>query len=656
MSNEKQLKKTYWDYKSEIFIYLACCASLFHLYNLGISMMNMWQYRLLHVCFAAILVFFSQPLLKKEKHKVLDEVLNYLCIAVVILVAAYIIINRTRLEMYMSFAATKMDAFICVLGVLMVLEFTRRANGAAMPILALVFVAYAMLGHYIPGLLGHGGYSLQRIATYLFSVDGIFGTSVGTSATYVILFVIFGSVLEGTGGGRLFIDAAIRGLGMFRGGPAKAAVVSSALMGMISGSSAANVVTTGAFTIPLMKEVGYRKDFAGSVEAVASTGGQIMPPIMGAGAFLMAEALGVPYMEVAKAAVIPAIMYFGSVFISVDLEAVKTGLRGMKKEELPNLKATFATYGLLMIPLVTLISMLVFTNYSVIRACLVCTLMCLVLALVRKGTRYNVRGFIEIMAGGMKDSLGVIAACACAGIVVGILTMTGLGNKLVTVILQVANGHLILALFLVMIVTIILGMGLPTTASYIVCSSVVVPALIKMGLEPLPAHMFVFYFACLSAVTPPVAIAAYAAAGISGGDVNKTGWTAFRLALVAFIIPYMFVYSNALLMMGDGLTVVRSLLTACVGVYLFSSGMSGWYVHRTSWVIRVALLVASLLLIDQGAITDVIGFAMAVVIWLFQKFMDKGKNDEAFRAKMANINSEERKKDEEEKAKEHHLQ
>ena len=381
-----------------------------------------------------------------------------------------------------------------------------------------------------------------------------------------------------------------------------------------------------------------------------------MPPIMGAGAFLMAEALGVPYMEVAKAAVIPAIMYFGSVFISVDLEAVKTGLRGMKKEELPNLKATFATYGLLMIPLVTLISMLVFTNYSVIRACLVCTLMCLVLALVRKGTRYNVRGFIEIMAGGMKDSLGVIAACACAGIVVGILTMTGLGNKLVTVILQVANGHLILALFLVMIVTIILGMGLPTTASYIVCSSVVVPALIKMGLEPLPAHMFVFYFACLSAVTPPVAIAAYAAAGISGGDVNKTGWTAFRLALVAFIIPYMFVYSNALLMMGDGLTVVRSLLTACVGVYLFSSGMSGWYVHRTNWVVRIALVVTSLLLIDQGAVTDVIGLALAVALWLFQKFVDKGKNDEAFRAKMANINSEERKKDEEEKAKEHHLQ
>ena len=300
--------------------------------------------------------------------------------------------------------------------------------------------------------------------------------------------------------------------------------------------------------------------------------------------------------------------------------------------------------------------MLVFTNYSVIRACLVCTLMCLVLALVRKGTRYNVRGFIEIMAGGMKDSLGVIAACACAGIVVGILTMTGLGNKLVTVILQVANGHLILALFLVMIVTIILGMGLPTTASYIVCSSVVVPALIKMGLEPLPAHMFVFYFACLSAVTPPVAIAAYAAAGISGGDVNKTGWTAFRLALVAFIIPYMFVYSNALLMMGDGLTVVRSLLTACVGVYLFSSGMSGWYVHRTNWVVRIALVVTSLLLIDQGAVTDVIGLALAVALWLFQKFVDKGKNDEAFRAKMANINSEERKKDEEEKAKEHHLQ
>jgi len=496
-----------------------------------------------------------------------------------------------------------------------------------MPILAGIFLMYALFGQHIPGLLGHGGYSIKRITTFLFSVDGIFGTSIGTSATYVIMFVIFGSVLEGTGAGRLFIDAAIRGLGRFRGGPAKAAVVSSALMGMISGSSAANVVTTGSFTIPLMKKVGYKPDFAGSVEAVASTGGQIMPPIMGAGAFLMAEALGIPYMEVAGAAVLPAVMYFMSVFISVDLEAVKTGLRGMRKEELPNMRETWENYGLLMLPLLMLLYILIFTDYSVIRGGLVCIVTCLVLALVRKSTRYNLRRFIEIMANGMSDSLGVIAACACAGIIVGVLTMTGLGNKMVTLIINLSNGHLIVALILVMIVTIILGMGLPTTASYIVCSSVVVPALLKMGLAALPAHMFVFYFACLSAVTPPVAIAAYAAAGISGGSVNKTGWTAFRLALVAFIIPYMFVYSNALLMIGDIAIIIRSCVTALIGVYLFSSAMSGWFTHRTNWGIRAVLLIGSLLLIDQGFITDVIGIGIGVVCFLYQKFVDKGRND-----------------------------
>ena len=414
---------------------------------------------------------------------------------------------------------------------------------------------------------------------------------------------------------------------MYRGGPAKAAVISSALMGMISGSSAANVVTTGAFTIPLMKKIGYKPDFAGSVEAVASTGGQIMPPIMGAGAFLMAEALGIPYMSVAKAAVIPAVMYFAATFISVDLEAVKTGLHGMKKEELPNLKSTFNTYGLLMIPLLVLLYMLIFTNYSIIRACLACTLLCLGLALVRKDTRYNVIGFIKIMAGGMNDSLGVIAACACAGIIVGVLTMTGLGNKMVTIILTLSGGNLIIALVLVMIVTIILGMGLPTTASYIVCSSVVVPALIKLGLPALASHMFVFYFACLSAVTPPVAIAAYAAAGISGGDVNKTGWTAFRLALVAFVIPYMFVFSNALLMIGSVGVIVRACITASIGVYIFSSGMSGWFVHRTNIIVRCLLILTSLLLIDQGFATDIVGIVLAVAIYAYQKYVNKGKND-----------------------------
>lgn len=597
--------------------------ALFHIYNLGFSSMNMWSYRMLHVSIIMAMLFLLRPILKNEKHGALDFAINLVLIGLIVWINAYTMINRSRMEMFMTFSPEPMDVIAGCITILLVLEMTRRINGLAMPILASVFLLYTLFGNHLSGLVSHNGYSINRIATFLFSPDGIFGTSIGVSATFVALFIIFGSVMEGTGGGVLFINSAVFGLGRMRGGPAKAAVASSALMGMISGSSAANVVTTGSFTIPLMKKVGYRKEFAGAVEAVASTGGQIMPPIMGAGAFLMAEALGVPYLQIAKAAVIPALIYFMSVFVMVDLEAKKTDLRGMSKSELPDMKKTFIDYGLLVIPLIILIYLLTVERTSAIKAGLYSIYASLIIALIKKSTRYDLKKFILILSDGMKSCISVVAACACAGIIVGVLTLTGLGSKLVVLLVSWAGGNILLALFLVMIVTLILGMGLPTTAAYIVCSAIVIPVLVKIGLPTLPSHFFVFYFACLSAVTPPVAIAAYAAAGVSGGDVNETGWKAFQLALAAFIVPYMFIYSNSLLMIGSFALIIRATITAMFGTYIFAHSISGWFLHRANWWIRGLLLASSLLMIDEGFYTDFIGLGVVLACVMLQKFLFK---------------------------------
>jgi TRAP transporter 4TM/12TM fusion protein len=614
--------------RKKIVILIGCIGTLFHIYNLGFSLMNVWAYRLMHVTFAMMIIFLDKPLLRGKKYKNLDFIINIILVGVLFLTDIYIFSNIKRMEMFMQFSPTTMDVIVCSIGVLLILEMTRRINGWAMPILGGIFILYALFGNYLTGLVSHSGYGIKRLAGFLYSYDAIFGTSIGVSATFVILFIIFGSVMEMTGGGKLFIDSAIFGLGKYRGGPAKAAVVASALMGTISGSSAANVVTTGSFTIPLMKKVGYNNEFAGAVEAAASTGGQIMPPIMGAGAFLMAEALGVPYIEVAKAAIIPALIYFGSIFVMVDLEAIKANLTGIDKSDLPNIRKTFKDYGLLVIPLIVLLYFLIIERTSPIKAGLWSIYSSLIIALLRKTTRYSFKEFNNMMASGMKSALSVIAACACAGVIVGVLTLTGLGAKLVILLVTLSRGNVLIALMLVMIVTIFLGMGLPTTAAYIICSSVVVPALVKMGLEPFPAHFFVFYFACLSAVTPPVAIASYAAAGVSGGDMNKTGWTAFKLALAAFIVPYVFVFNKSLFLMGSTSLIIRSTITSIIGTVVFAHAVSGWFINKANIFVRAALFAASLLLIVETLSTDAIGLALVVICFILQKFvLKKGKPD-----------------------------
>ncbi|PWR02235.1 C4-dicarboxylate ABC transporter permease [Meridianimarinicoccus roseus] len=504
-----------------------------------------------------------------------------------------------------------------VAGTALIMELTRRVAGLALVIIAGVFLAYVFAGQYLPGFLNSPAISWQRFFSQVYTDAGILGPTTAVSSTYIILFIIFAAFLQASKVGDYFVNFAFAAAGRTRGGPAKVAIFASGLMGMINGTSAGNVVATGSLTIPLMKKVGYHKKTAGAVEAAASTGGQIMPPIMGAGAFIMAEITGIPYTEIAIAAIIPAVLYFVSVFFMVDFEAAKLGMRGMNADEIPKL-STMMRRVFLFLPILILIAAL-FMGYSVIRAGTYATLSAAVVSWLtpyRMGPRSTLKAF-EI-AGVM--SIQIIAVCACAGIIVGVISLTGVGARFSNLLLGLAGVSQFLALFFAMCISILLGMGMPTTAAYAVAASVVAPGLVELGIPQLTAHFFVFYFAVLSAITPPVALASYAAAGISGANPMETSVASFKIGIAAFIVPFMFFYNGALLMEGTWFEVIRAGATATVGVFLLSAGVQGWFMGgRTAWFIRAGLLLAALTMIEGGLVTDIIGLATIAAAWTIQK-------------------------------------
>ncbi|GGB93880.1 hypothetical protein GCM10011363_08140 [Marivita lacus] len=511
-------------------------------------------------------------------------------------------------------------AFAATAGSALILELTRRVAGLALVIITGIFLLYTFVAHLLPGILAvQSAYSWQRFFGHVYSDAGILGPTTAVSSTYIILFIIFAAFLQASKVGDYFVNFAFAAAGRARGGPAKVAIFASGLMGMINGTSAGNVVATGSLTIPLMKKVGYHKKTAGAVEAAASTGGQIMPPIMGAGAFIMAEITGIPYQEIAIAAIIPAILYFVSVYFMVDFEAAKLGMRGMREDELPKFnKLVRQVY--LFIPIVILIAAL-FMGYSVIRAGTLATVAAAVVSWFtphRMGLRSILKAFE--LAGIM--SIQIIAVCACAGIIVGVISLTGVGARFSAVLLDLAGVSQLLALFFAMCIAILLGMGMPTTAAYAVAASVVAPGLVQLGIPTLTAHFFVFYFAVLSAITPPVALASYAAAGISGANPMETSVASFKIGIAAFIVPYMFFYNSAILMDGTWLEVIRAGVTATIGVFLLSSGVQGWFLGgRSVWFLRVALILAALFMIEGGLITDLIGIGIAVGTYFIQKVL-----------------------------------
>ena len=597
---------------------IAITFSVFQLYTATFGILDAQLQRAVHLGFGLALAYLLYPFRRAWTRDSFFHPIDVIFAVLGAAAPAYIVIQYRELVTRAG-AIAPTDVVVGGIGILLVIEATRRVVGLPMVTVVLFFLAYAFLGPYMPGVLAHRGLSIEQLVSHLyFTTEGIFGIPLGVSSTFIFLFILFGAYLESTGLGKFFIDLANAVAGWASGGPAKVAVLSSGLMGTVSGSSVANVVGTGSLTIPMMKKLGYHPNFAGAVEAAASTGGQLMPPVMGAAAFLMAEFVGVSYIEVVKAAAIPALLYFTGVWLGVHFEAKRKNLKGIPRNELPNPLTLIKERGHLAIPLVVIVYLLV-SGYTPMRAALVAIVLSIACAMLRKSTRMKPIEIVYGLERGAKAVLGVLIACAAAGIIIGVVTKTGVGLRLASGLIEMAGGMLLPAMFFTMITAIVLGMGVPTTANYVITSTIAAPALVQMGVPILAAHMFVFYFGIIADVTPPVALAAYAGAGISGGNALKTGVHASKLAIAAFIIPYIFVLSPVILMVdATPLTLIVATLSALLGMIAVSSALCGFLADYCRLYERVLLIVAGLLMIKPGGMTDMIGLAIFAVILAMQ--------------------------------------
>ena len=580
---------------AKVIAVICICFSLFQIYTGFFGALDAMIQRCIHLSFGISLVYLLCP---TKREWIRGGSVHPVDLALAIIAAIppiYILVNYQQLILRAG-TVTPVDTFMGVLGMLMVIEAARRIVGLPIVIVVLCFLAYGFFGRYMPGPLAHRGLTVNQMVGHLFyTTEGVFGIPMGVSSTFIFLFILFGAYLEKTGLGKFFIDIANAIAGWASGGPAKVAVISSALQGTISGSSVANVVGSGSFTIPMMKKLGYHKNFAGAVEAAASTGGQLMPPVMGAAAFLMAEFVGIPYMEVVKAAIVPAVLYFLGVFLGVHFEAKKNKLKGTPRNELPPWVKIMKEEGHLAIPLIAIIGLLA-SGYTPMKAALA--------------------GIIISVATAMS-----------AGMIIGIVTKTGVGLKLASALVDVAAGNFMLLLFCTMITSLILGMGVPTTANYVITSTIAAPALIQLGVPILAAHMFVFYFGIIADITPPVALAAYAGSAISGGDPLKTGVNASKLGIAAFIIPYVFVLSPQILgIEASAGSIILTTCTALIGMAGVSAAMIGYLAAKTNMFERFLLLAGGLMLIDPRLMTDAAGIGILAFV-LFMQFLRRKKAD-----------------------------
>jgi TRAP transporter 4TM/12TM fusion protein len=597
---------------------VAIAMSLYHMWAIAFAPPEALIFRGTHLLFALVLVFLFYPLASFADGRRGLWWLDGAIIAASIAAIGYLFVTYESITNRIIYIddLTALDKAMAVITILLVLDATRRVIGWALPITALVFLVYAIFGTDIkmPILLEQ---------MYL-STEGIFGSTLGVSAAYVIVFVLFGSFMEKSGTGRLFMDFALAITGHTAGGPGKVSVVSSSLFGTISGSAVANVMVDGPMTIPLMKRSGFKPAFAAGVEATASTGGQIMPPIMGAAAFVMAEYLAVSYFQVTVWAWIPALLFYVAVFAAVHFEAKRVGLLGVPRSELPRLGAVMRERGHLFIPIFIILGGMAL-SYSAPLCALVGAISCLPVALMRKSTRIDIRwkSILEALEGGARDALSVAMACACAGIVIGVISLTGLGITFTQGVVALSQNSLVLALLLTAIAGIVLGMGMPTTPAYIVMVSLLVPAIIKLGVMVPAAHMFALYFAVLSAITPPVALAVFAAAGLAKANMWQAGWEAVRIGAAGFVVPFMFVYEPALLAIGDWPTIAQAVCTASLGCITLAAGLFGYLARPCRPWQRVALIVAALLMIKPGWITDVAGIGLLAAVLAIQLLVDQ---------------------------------
>ncbi len=573
----------------------------------------------LSVLVAIVVISYTLPGEGPNKIRIMD----YILAALSLLIGLYMVLQTERLVFRTPFfdEVFMMDVIAGVIMVLLVLEATRRTVGWPLTIISGVMLTYPFVGMFIPGLFGHRGFKLYHVVEQIFmTTNGIFGEAIGIASTYVFMFVLFGVFLKSTGGGDFFFDLSISVAGHTRGGLAKTAVLASALFGSISGSPISNVATTGAFTIPMMKRSGYPAYFAGAVETAASCGGTIMPPVMGAVAFVMAEVVGVPYYQVLAAAIIPAVLYYGAVFYAVDTEAIKQNLKGMDKSELPPVGKTLLGGIQYLFPLVWLVARL-FQGLSPARVAIEAVVVMIVIGLLVRNPKYPItlNVVFEALEGSIKTLLPVAIACGAAGVVVGVITLTGAGGKFTSLILSMAQGFLFPALILTMIVTIILGMGMSITPTYILAASLAAPALVKAGVPVMAAHLFIVYYAAMATMTPPVSLSAYTAAGIADSDPMKVGFAAVRIGIVAFVIPYVFVYQPQLIIHNNiGQSIVTTLLVA-LGCYALTAGVNRWLLKELKLWEAVLVITSSALLFTPNIVLQIVGIAVFLVFIVRQR-------------------------------------
>ncbi len=612
------LKRNLSGVVGKIITVIAIIMSLYHLYTAGFGMIEALRHRALHLSFALCLIFLLFPASKKSDLKRLpwyDVVLALLGVAA----GLYIIVNYDQLAFRAGWP-TQWDTAFGILTIVLVLEATRRALGPALSVVGLIFLGYAYLGPHIPGIFAHRGANLESLAEHLYlTTEGLFGIPIGVSATFVFLFILFGSFLEVTGAGQFLIRLSMGLFGHMRGGPAKAAILASGAMGSINGSSVANVVTTGSFTIPLMKKVGFKPHVAGAVEVAASSTGQYLPPIMGAAAFAMSEITGIPYITIALAATLPALLDYVAMMMMVHFEACKNNIEGIPRAELPVAKETIRLGWHLLIPIFGIIAMLV-SGFTPLRAAFIGIILVYAASWIQAHTRITWQDALVALERGAKNALGVAAACAVAGIIVGVVSLTGLGLRLTDIVISVAGGNLYLAMGLTILASIIMGLAMPTTAKYIIVSTVTAPILVNgFGVPLLAAHLFVLYYAILADDTPPVGVAAYAAAGIAKSDPWKTGIMGFKFDISGMLIPVVFVLAPALLMIDTTfLEVVKVVISTCVGLVGMSAFLQNWLVTKCYLHERILLLVAALLLVSPILLYDFLGLAIIVGIWMLQ--------------------------------------
>lgn len=594
---------------SKAVLIVALVLTFFHLYTSGVSILTAWIQRDIHLILILTLVFLIFPITKKGKHNY-ATILDWLFVILALASGIYIIVFYQDIVLRLG-NPNSLDLIFGGIMILLLLEATRRATGWVLVIIAGSLLIYNFVGPWLPGLLGHKGYSVARVISQMYlTTEGIFGIPLGVSANYIFLFIFLTSMLEKLGMGDFLLRLAMAIMGRFTGGPAKTAVVASGFMGSLSGSAVANVVGTGTFTIPLMIRNGYERHFAGAVEACASSGGQLMPPIMGAAAFIIAEFLGISYIEVVIAAIIPALLYYLCILFGVHFEASRLNLVGLSKKDLPSLKKVLKEGGHFLIPIFVLIFFLGVLRYTPIRSGFYAIVSMFIVSLLKPETRITWERFKEGAVAAAKNTVTVALACATAGLVIGSINLTGLGLKISSFIISISGGILWLALILTAVVALIMGMGLPATAAYIVSGTLAAPALVKLGLVPLAAHLFVFYFAIISAITPPVALAAYAASGIAQDNPFKIGVTACKLGLAAFIVPFMFAYEPLLIAEGDILRILWASATAVLGVASLAAGVIGFVVKPAKIYERVLFIGGAVMLLYAGVFSDILGLGM----------------------------------------------